>query len=830
MIRKKWPYVFPVFSIGYCMDYFGLTSLDQIDFLITDNIRIRRWFNSGPSYNISEYDYLKIKFDIDPRKIQTINHHEAHAAGAYYASGFDEAAILVVDGNGSDLETTSYFYGKGDSLSLLENYKYHGIGICYTVVTNFILGFGTGGEGKTMGLAPYGEGKKRVLNINTELNGIKNNLSSFMSRMPYSDVLNQMDSRNRIYPLKSYFPKCEKKEDLLNPYYSRIAYDVQKETERVMIHLARDLYAKTKIKNLCISGGVGLNSVSNKMILDKCEFENVFIFPACSDAGIPFGLALWGYYNCKEFGNFPRKKIVFRNAYTGIEYSDEHIASVLTTYDIPYSEVKLDQVARLISEGKIVGWFQGGSEYGPRALGHRSILADSRDKRMKDILNSKVKHREAFRPFAPAILKEYCSEYFDLECESPFMLLVAKVKNPDVIPAVTHVDNTGRVQTVTKEDNGSFYDLIKAFYNITGVPCILNTSFNDSGEPIVETPVDALICFLSTEMDYLVLGKYLVEAESINKHSIAVRMIDDRRKKISDRREELYNKYFKGYDVRERDYFIAESNKISEWHAKYRCKYELEKKVLTWIQNGTKILIVGTKDHTQILLKYINSFYQVNVVGFCSYKDGFERSRGVNILYHEYEIGKIKDIDFDEILISSYEYNFEIWELLSKNITKPLYMIYDNSSRNLMDVFKEFPEYKIRHEIEELHRMAEDLQWTNRLNAREVEWKYLKKYGKKYIKYREKWNRAGKKYLPEYPINLDFEVMDACNLRCRHCFRNREIAEKMKLVVNTGARFPLDDFKNVMAESAKYGLEAVNFGFSGECLLNDDLIKMIQMA
>ena len=376
LIRKKYPYVFPVHSIGYCMDYFGLTNLNQIDLLITDYIRIKRWFNSGPTYNISDYDYLKMKFDIDPRKIKIITHHMAHAASTYYASGFDKAAILVVDGNGSDLETTSYFTAKGFDIKLLKNYKFHGIGTCYTAVTKWILNLGTGGEGKTMGLAPYGRKHKRVLDINAKLDGIKNDFSEFITRLPYSDVLNQMDIKNRINPLKGDYKMCKDKKDLLNPYFSRVAFDIQKETEKVLVHLAKDLYRKTKLKNLCIAGGVGLNSVSNKIILDKAGFENVFSFPACSDAGIPFGLAMWGYYNCRELGNFKRKKLIFKNTYTGKSYSDEQVVKVLKKYNIPYSEMKLHEVARLISEGKIVGWFQGESEYGPRALGHRSILAD----------------------------------------------------------------------------------------------------------------------------------------------------------------------------------------------------------------------------------------------------------------------------------------------------------------------------------------------------------------------------------------------------------------------------------------------------------------------
>lgn len=683
LIRKKYPYTFPIHSVGYCMDYFGLKNLKEIDLFVSDYIRIKRWFNSGPAYNISEYDYLKIKFGIDPRKIRIITHHMAHAASTYYASGFNKAAILVVDGNGSDLETTSYFMGKGFNINLLENYKYHGIGACYNAVTKWILNLGTGGEGKTMGLAPYGEKYKKVLNIQTRLDGIKNDLSNFMIRLPYSDVLNQADIRNRINPIKVDYKICNDKKELLNPYFSRVAFDVQKETERVLLHLAKDLRQKTGVKNLCIAGGVGLNSVSNKIILDKAGFERVFSFPACSDAGVPFGLAMWGYYNCKELGSFRKKKLIFKNTYTGKDYPDGEILKVLQKYNLPYSEMKLSQVAELIAEGNIVGWLQGRSEYGPRALGHRSILADSRNKEMQDILNLRVKHRETFRPYAPSVLIEHCSEYFDLDQESPYMLLIARVKRPDEIPSVTHIDNTARIQTVTKENNGIFYDLIEEFYKLTGIPCILNTSFNDAGEPIVETPEDAIIRFLGTKMDYLVVGRYMLSAGKITnrkKKRILKMMEKDRENCIKEKTAEFIRRYFKKYDLKERDRFVSESNKISEWYVKYKCKYELEKKILEWVKNKKKILIIGEEKHTKILKKYINGFGLLDIVKFINYKKISKK--------------ELEKYNFSEVLVSSYEYNFYICDKLEKmSIRKPVYAIYDTTSRNFMDIFIGFPEF-----------------------------------------------------------------------------------------------------------------------------------------
>ena len=693
LIRKKYPYVFPVHSINYCLKHYGLEKLSQIDLIVTDYIRLKRWFSSGPAYNVGEFDYLKIKFDYDPKKIITIDHHMAHAASVYYTSGFSESSILIVDGNGSDLQTTSYLKGQDNKIEYIDTYRAHGIGTVYSVVTKFILNLGVGGEGKTMGLAPYGEKFPQVLDIPCELEGIKNNFSKFVRRLPFSDVLNHVDEKNRINPLKKEFQKCAKKEDLLGAYYSRVAFDVQKKTEEVMTHLGKDLFEKNNSKNLCLAGGVALNSVANQIMFNSTDFENIHIFPACSDAGIPFGLALWGYYNAKEFENIPKKQIEFSNAYFGKEYSENDILRMFERNGIPHKRTTVEEVAKLIADEKIIGWFQGGSEYGPRALGHRSILADSRKEEMKDIINAKVKHRESFRPFAPAVLLEDCQEYFELEQESPFMLLVAKVKKPEVIPSITHVDGTARVQTLTKKDNGKFYDLVKAFKGITGIPVILNTSFNDANEPIVETPEDTMLCFLKTDMDYLVLGDYLVNKSEIEKkEEIILKMQDFRKEKIESDYEKAVSQLCPGYDKNECEVFVNEHNKMATWHVQYRSKYELEKKILEWIETKSKIVIIGTEKHTELLLNYINGFNKIHVIGLVEYqKDSEEKQNN----YHILDMNELKDIEFDEILISSYEYMYEIEDVLTKlNLNKPINKIYDNASRNFEDVLTKFPKFK----------------------------------------------------------------------------------------------------------------------------------------
>ena len=347
------------------------------------------------------------------------------------------------------------------------------------------------------------------------------------------------------------------------------------------MHLGHELCKQSGSRNICIAGGVALNSVANKIMFDATEFEKIFVFPASSDAGIPFGLAIWGYYNAKELGDFARHKLVYRNAYSGRDYGQAEIDAVLDNYGIAARRTTPREVAELIADGNVVGWFQGASEYGPRALGHRSILADSRRAEMKDIVNTRVKHRETYRPFAPAVLLEDCADYFDIEGESPYMLLVADVKQPDVVPAISHIDNTARVQTVTRADNGVFYDLIAAFKEITGVPVILNTSFNDAGEPIVETPEDALICFLSTDMDCLVLGDRLVFAESQNR-TIVERLRADREAHIAENEQDAIERFFRGYDEAERDRFIEAGNQQAVWHITRRWREELERKVANW--------------------------------------------------------------------------------------------------------------------------------------------------------------------------------------------------------------------------------------------------------
>lgn len=698
LIRNKYPYTFPLHSIEYCMEDYGLTDLNEIDLIVSDWIRKERWHRSGPAYNTKEFDYLKMVMDYPTEDIHQIGHHLAHAASVYYASPFEEAAILIADGNGSDVETQSFFEASGTSIEKITTAKRHGVGALYSAVTNWILDLGPGGEGKTMGLAPYGQEHDSVLNINGDYEGPKTDYSDFMRRLPRSDVLNQDDPSNKIDPIYDDDYRRRDNEDVTQPYFASVAHDVQQEAEKAMVHLADELYKMTESQNLCMAGGTVLNSVANRKVFDDSQFENMYIFPACSDAGIPFGLCTWAYYNHPKFEEYDKADLNFPTPYTGKPHDDSEITSVLREYNIDHTKTSTEEVAQILSDGYVVGWFQDEIEYGPRALGHRSILADSRDEKMRDFVNEKVKDREKYRPFAPSVLLEDCNEYFDIDYESPYMLQVVNVKKPDKIPAVTHVDDTARVQTVTKETNRKYYELIKEFKSITGVPVVLNTSFNQSGEAIVESPLDALICFIRTDMRYLVLGDNLIDRRNIDEQLLDD-LVADRQTHIQEQEDQIIDKHFSDYDVDERDNYIEFENEKARWHATKRPQYELEKQVNQWIEEGTKVLIVGTPDHTRALLDHINRIWEVDIVGFTQFENKYDdpsMRNNIDLDLSEVPWEDVEYCDFDVALISSWEYMYKIDEKLqTRNACTQIYSCYDNASRSILDTLSDLPTFDL---------------------------------------------------------------------------------------------------------------------------------------
>ena len=460
-------------------------------------------------------------------------HHQSHAASAFFPSPFDEAAILTVDGVG-EWATTTIGVGKGSEVTMLQELRFpHSLGLLYSAFTAY-CGFRiNSGEYKLMGLAPYGE-PRFVDAIYTHLVEVKED-GSLRLNLEYFQFLRSLRMTNSKFD-QLFGGPARQPETPVEQRHMDVARSIQVVTEQIMLRLARHARAVTGQRNLCLAGGVALNCVANGLIQRERIFERMWIQPAAGDAGGALGAALAVWHMRKDH---PQPRTVMQpdamqGAFLGPEFSDAEIESVLQQHGAVYQRLPqdemLDRVTDLLTREKIVGWVQGRMEFGPRALGHRSILGDPRSPKMQSVLNLKVKFRESFRPFAPAVLEERAAEYFELDCASPYMLLVAPVhpgqrvasatnatgldrlkQIRSHIPAVTHVDYSARVQTISAVQNPLFHALLRRFEQKTGCPVLVNTSFNVRGEPVVCTPDDAYRCFVNTEMDYLAIGSFLLE-------------------------------------------------------------------------------------------------------------------------------------------------------------------------------------------------------------------------------------------------------------------------------------------------------------------------------
>jgi len=534
---------FPSMAIEFCLREAGIT-LEQVDHIAIGRDPRAKLFrkllflaqNPGGGFKAVgdrlrnarqvaslEQEFALIDNRVDPAKLKTkihqVEHHRSHLASAFFASPFEEAALLSIDGSG-DFTTTMIGVGKGNKIEVLDSVDFpHSVGLFYTAFTQ-LLGFPHyGDEYKVMGLAPYGKPQyvdklREVLQFRPD--GLFRLDLRYFRSAKSGIVSYGEDHIPVVAPLFSQlmvekFGQPRQKDEPLTEYHKDMAASVQRVTEELIFHILTHLHKRTGLKNVCIAGGVAQNSVANGKLTRNTPFTNVYIPSAGHDAGISMGAALYVY---NQVLDQPRAEPVW-TAYTGSRFSNEEIEAYLKSRNISYSrysdEELYEKVADRLIDAGVIGWFNGRAEFGPRALGARSILADPRRQDAKDLLNSKIKRRESFRPFAPSILKEYVGEYFEVTDLVPFMEKVFPIRQEKrmQIPAVTHADGTGRLQSVDQSISPRYYGLIDAFRRKTGVPILLNTSFNEN-EPIVNTPEQALECFLRTSMDMLVLENCVV--------------------------------------------------------------------------------------------------------------------------------------------------------------------------------------------------------------------------------------------------------------------------------------------------------------------------------
>jgi len=538
--RKKFDDEFPKMAIEWCLKEAEIkpNQIDSVAFYDKPVLKFERLLDNyiavAPRGLYSFLDVIpkwlhkrlwvkdEIKKSLSGFKGEIIfpEHHMSHAAHAFYTSPFEESAILTIDGIG-EWSTTSIGHAKHNSIKITNDIRWpHSLGLFYSAFTYF-LGFKVNeGEYKLMGLSSYGTPKYYDL-ILDNLIDVKDDGSIHLNMKYFAFTYDKVMTNKKFSELFGILPKT-KDEKTLQIHFD-IGASAQKVLEDVILKMVNHVYEKTKMKNLCIGGGVALNGVANYKILKEGPFDNVHIPPSPGDAGSAVGAAQYLYYNHHNSERIietdPGKRI-HENVYVGPSFSNKQITKYLDSENIPYKSFDrkslLKKTAQLIADGNVVGWYQGKMEWGPRALGNRSILADPRRADMKDILNAKIKHRESFRPFAPSILEEYAGEYFEIDVPSPYMSMVVPVKKPEQIPAVTHVDGTGRLQTVSKNTNLLYYDLIHEFYKITDVPVIINTSMNVMGEPIVNTPEEAFEMMLKTDMDCIILGNNIIFANGEN--------------------------------------------------------------------------------------------------------------------------------------------------------------------------------------------------------------------------------------------------------------------------------------------------------------------------
>ncbi|MEM7360358.1 MAG: carbamoyltransferase [Pseudomonadota bacterium] len=564
--RIKHDQSFPINAVNYCLEEAGLSlnDIDNVVFFEKPFIKFERLLETYVAFAPRGFTSFRsalplwVKEKLFQKKIirealahlgdeydwatklKFSEHHLSHAASAFYPSPFDEAIVLTLDGVG-EWVTTSLAVGRGNSLEIVKEIHFpHSLGLLYSAFT-YYTGFRVNsGEYKVMGLAPYGEPKYKDV-IMEHLIDVKAD-GSYRLDQQYFDYCTGLKMTNRKFE-KLFGQKARQPEQELEQFHMDIAASVQAVTEEIVLLLGKSLAAETGIKNICLAGGVALNCVANGKLERSGHFDNVWIQPAAGDAGGALGAAQAIAHLYHDLPRTVHPEDNMQGAYLGCTFDDDEIEQRLTTLGakftrLPATDAMVDQAATALANEQVVGWFQGRMEFGPRALGGRSILGDPRSPKMQKNLNLKIKYRESFRPFAPSVLREKVAEWFDLDGDSPYMLLVDAVKEErriamteeqealfgieklniprSEVPAITHVDHSARIQTVHAETNPRYHQLISRFDELTGCPIVVNTSFNVRGEPIVCTPEDAFNCFMGTEMDVLAIGNFILRKEDQN--------------------------------------------------------------------------------------------------------------------------------------------------------------------------------------------------------------------------------------------------------------------------------------------------------------------------
>jgi len=606
--RKKKSYHFPTRSIQKCLDYYQIT-IDEVDVICVDYMNDKSFHNTASYYRKLVGDYIRARLKVDKEKIHFIDsHHLAHAYTAFYPSTFEESAILVIDGLGSEQDTHSIYLADHKSgLKKIYSQKGTGIGQLYSLITSK-LGFESGEEGKTMGLAPYGrnhtEIDKKIPSLKGQYNGYCVSYIDIMHRQPSPRLLLDID-------------QCPNTEMVYSPYYSRLAFNIQKELESCLLHIASQIKEKLGAKRLCLAGGVALNCVANEIISASGIFDEIYVQPASGDTGIPLGLAMHGLeIAVKKDNNISHSWKENQDMYWTFSpaiQSHEPFKAFINNQKIPYSKTDIKVIAQKISEKNIIAYFEDGHEFGPRALGHRSFLADPRSQEMKDILNIKIKHREPYRPFAPIVLKEDFKEYFDSNsADHSHMLYAVKCHKTamNLIPTVVHVDNTARVQTCSIE-SGLIYQIINEFKKITGISVLVNTSFNDNNEPIVLTPIDAFLCFLRTNANILVVDDLMIFREQVKDIKGLIEIVE--KIQVQSLKEEmdrsLENLLNLSPSIESLDNFIMR-NMLSSAYEKYNKSYDSLAKLFFDNKKLINLKCLFTDEYHLNILNNISIYYK----------------------------------------------------------------------------------------------------------------------------------------------------------------------------------------------------------------------------